>query len=323
MKVLVTGGAGYVGSHACLALAERGHDVVVFDSLARGRRDFVQWGELIEGDLNDAAAIADAVRAVAPDAVMHFAALISVGESVAEPVLYYRNNVLGSLNLLDAMRAAGVGRLVFSSTAAVYGAPVASPIPEDHPLAPINPYGATKLVVERMLADCDAAFGLRHVALRYFNAAGADPQGRIGEAHEPETHAIPLALEAAHGDPTAFAIFGTDYPTTDGTAVRDYIHVVDLAEAHVRALERLIGGGASLALNLGAGAGVSVRQVVAAVERVTGVALEPKQSPRRAGDPPELVADPSRARAALGWIPKRSDLDTIVADAWAWRQKQG
>jgi UDP-glucose-4-epimerase GalE len=238
---------------------------------------------------------------------------------VESPAKYYRNNVTGTLNLLEAMRAQGVDRLVFSSTAAVYGTPERTPIPEDHPLAPINPYGASKLMAERILQDCDAAYGLKSVSLRYFNAAGADPEGRIGEAHVPETHVIPLALEAAYAEPAAFRIFGTDYPTPDGTAIRDYIHVVDLVDAHVRALEHLASGGASAALNLGTGAGVSVREIVSAVERVTGRRLKPGETPRRAGDPPALVADPRRAEALLGWTPRRSDLDTIIADAWAWR----
>jgi UDP-glucose-4-epimerase GalE len=323
MKVLVTGGAGYIGSHACAALAARGHEVVVFDNLKHGRRDFVQWGELIVGELGKESSIAAALRDVRPDAVMHFAGLISVAESVENPAAYYRNNVVGSVNLLDAMRRCGVNTLVFSSTAAVYGTPVSTPIPEDHPLAPINPYGASKLMAEQVLKDYGAAFGLRHVCLRYFNAAGADPEGRIGEAHVPETHVIPLALEAAYGDPTAFKIFGNDYPTPDGTAIRDYIHVVDLAEAHVRALEHLAAGGASAALNLGTGTGASVRELVQAVERATGRALKPQNRPRRAGDPPSLVADPGRAKELLGWTPRRSNLDTIVADAWAWRLKQG
>jgi UDP-glucose-4-epimerase GalE len=254
---------------------------------------------------------------------MHFAALIAVGESVREPARYYQNNVGGTLNLLDAMRAAGTKTLVFSSTAAVYGTPVQVPIPEDHVKAPINPYGASKWMVEQILQDSDAAYGLRFAALRYFNAAGADPEGRIGEAHDPETHVIPLALEAALKDPTAFAIFGTDYPSKDGTAIRDYIHVADLADAHVRAIEKLAGGGASMQLNLGTGEGFTVKEVVAAVERVTGKTLKPRIAPRREGDPPSLVADSRKAQALLGWKAKRSDLDTIVKDAWAWRLKRG
>jgi UDP-glucose-4-epimerase GalE len=323
MKVLVTGGAGYVGSHACAALAARGHQVVVFDDLVQGRREFVQWGPLIEGDLNDPASIGGALEKVRPDAVMHFAALIAVGESVREPGRYYQNNVGGTLNLLDAMRAVGTQILVFSSTAAIYGTPVQVPIPESHPKAPINPYGASKWMVEQILQDHDAAFGFRFAALRYFNAAGADPEGRIGEAHDPETHVIPLALEAALKDPTAFSIFGTDYPSKDGTAIRDYIHVADLADAHVRAIERLAGGGASMQLNLGTGEGFTVKEVVSAVERATGKTLQPKIAPRRAGDPPSLVADPREAEKLLGWKAKRSDLDTIVSDAWKWRLKQG
>lgn len=323
MRVLVTGGAGYIGSHACAALAAKGHDVVVFDSLEHGHREFVQWGELIQGDLRNADSIAAVVKHVKPDGVMHFAAFIAVGESVENPAKYYRNNLGGSLNLLDAMRGAGVDKFVFSSTAAVYGVPNKDPIPEDHPKAPINPYGVSKLMVERALEDYDAAYGLRSAALRYFNAAGADPEGRIGEAHEPETHVIPLALEAALGDPSKFRIFGTDYASKDGTAIRDYIHVVDLADAHVRALEHLADGGASLRLNLGTGAGVSVREIVAAVERVTGKKLRPQETPRRAGDPPSLVADSSLCKRLLGWKPQRSDLDTIIADAWAWRLSRG
>jgi UDP-glucose-4-epimerase GalE len=322
MKVLVTGGAGYIGSHVCAALAARGYEVVVFDNLEHGRRDFVQWGELIVGDLCKERSIAAAMSAVRPDAVMHFAGLISVAESVENPAKYYRNNVGGSVNLFDAMRRHGVDTLVFSSTAAVYGTPQSTPIPEDHPLAPINPYGASKLMAEQILKDYGAAFGLRHVCLRYFNAAGADPEGRIGEAHVPETHVIPLALEAAYRDPTAFKIFGTDYPTPDGTAIRDYIHVADLAEAHVLALEHLASGGGSAALNLGTGRGASVREIVRAVERATGRALRPQERLRRAGDPPSLVAEPHHAKELLGWTPKRSDLDAIVADAWAWRLKQ-
>jgi UDP-glucose-4-epimerase GalE len=323
MKVLVTGGAGYIGSHACAALAAKGHEVVVFDNLAHGHRDFVQWGDLIVGDLRNAVEITAAMASERPDAVMHFAALIAVGESVENPAKYYQNNVGGSLNLLDAMRASGVDEFVFSSTAAVYGVPETDPIPENHKKAPINPYGATKLMVEQALGDYGAAYGLRHAALRYFNAAGADPEGRVGEAHEPETHVIPLALEAAIGDPTAFRIFGTDYDSPDGTAIRDYIHVVDLADAHVRALEHLAAGGDSLQLNLGTGKGVTVREIVAAVERVTGKSLKPREIERRAGDPPSLVADSRACRETLGWAPRRSDLDTIIADAWAWRLKRG
>ncbi len=322
MKVLVTGGAGYVGSHACAALAAKRIEVVVFDNLERGRRDFVQWGELIVGDLCDAAAIAAAVERVRPDAVIHFAALAYVEESTRRPDLYYRNNVEGTLNLLNAMRHAGVDVMVFSSTCATYGAPARLPIPEDHPQSPINPYGASKVMVERILKDFDRAYGMRHASLRYFNAAGADPEGRIGEAHVPETHVIPLALEAAIGDRRAFQIFGVDYPTADGTAIRDYVHVADLADAHVLALERLTSGGASLTLNLGTGAGVSVREVVDAVTRVTGVRLAPQERPRRAGDPPVLVSDTRRARELLGWSPQRSDITRIVSDGWAWRLKQ-
>ncbi|MGD2131565.1 MAG: UDP-glucose 4-epimerase GalE [Maricaulaceae bacterium] len=321
MKVMVTGGAGYVGSHACKALAAGGHDVVVFDNLDRGHREFVQWGELIEGDLCDGPAIAAALERVRPDAVIHFAALAYVGESVENPSLYYRNNVVGTLNLLEAMRAAGVNKLVFSSTCATYGEPESVPISEDHPQAPINPYGASKLMVERILKDYDNAHGVRSVALRYFNAAGADPEGQIGEWHEPETHLIPLAIDAAIHNPTAIKVFGTDYPTPDGTAIRDYIHVVDLADAHVRALDYLNAGGRTDAFNLGTGTGTSVMEILNAVEEVSGVRLKPQLGPRRAGDPPRLVAEASKAKSALGWTPARSDIGQIIADAWAWHRR--
>jgi len=316
--VLVTGGAGYVGSHACKALAAAGYRPVVYDSLERGHRWAVKWGPLEQGDLLDADALKRALARHKPAAVMHFAAYAFVGESVSAPGLYYRNNVMGTLSLLEAMREAGIGTIVFSSTCATYGVPQTPLLAEDHPQAPINPYGATKLMVERILADYRAAYGLRYAALRYFNAAGADPDGEIGEVHDPETHLIPLALKAARGTGDPLTIFGDDYDTEDGTCIRDYIHVGDLADAHIRALERLLGHDETIALNLGTGTGVSVRRLVEAVERVTGRAVPHSYGPRRAGDPPVLVAATGKAKATLGWVPQQSDIETIIRNADAW-----
>ena len=320
-SILVTGGAGYVGSHASKALAAAGCLPVVYDSLSRGHRNAVKWGPLIEGDLHDRPRLAEAMRAHRVDAVMHFAAFAYVGESVSCPELYYRNNVVGTLALLDAMREAGVGRMVFSSTCAVYGIPETVPIRETTARAPLNPYGETKLAIERALHWYGNAHGMRYAALRYFNAAGADPDGEIGENHDPETHLIPLVLRAALGSGEKLRIFGTDYPTRDGTAIRDYIHVSDLADAHVRALRYLAEGGDSIALNLGTGSGHSVREVVAAVERVTGRGVPQCEASRRPGDPPELVADATLARERLAWQPRYSDLDTIVRTALAWENR--
>lgn len=319
--VLVTGGAGYVGSHCCRAFAEAGWKVAVFDNLSRGWEDFVRWGSLIVGDLLDPPAIEGALEAVRPDAVAHFAAYAYVGESVADPGLYYRNNVTGTLNLLDAMRVAGVGRLVFSSTCATYGVPQRIPIDEDHPQAPINPYGRSKLMVERVLADHEAAHGLNYVALRYFNAAGADPSGELGERHEPETHVIPLAIAAAMRGDDSFRIFGDDFDTRDGTAVRDYIHVADLADAHLKALAWLGDGGRSDVFNLGTGVGTTVAEIAAAVERRSGRPLNRTVVGRRDGDPPALVAAAEKARRVLGWAPVQSDIDTIVQTAWRWHER--
>jgi UDP-arabinose 4-epimerase len=320
-SILVTGGAGYVGSHACKALAAAGYRPVVYDSLSRGHRSAVKWGPLIEADLHDRDRLVQAMRAHRVEAVMHFAAFAYVGESVDCPELYYRNNVVGTLSLLDAMREAGVATIVFSSTCAVYGIPETVPIRETTAKAPLNPYGETKLAIERALHWYGNAHGMRYVALRYFNAAGADPDGEIGENHDPETHLIPLVLRAALGDGEGLRIFGTDYPTRDGTAIRDYIHVTDLADAHVRALRCLAECGESLELNLGTGSGHSVREVVASVERVTGRGVQRYEAPRRPGDPPELVADATLARERLGWIPRYSDLDTIVRTALAWETR--
>ena len=323
--ILVTGGAGYVGSHACKALAAAGHAPVVYDSLARGHRELVRWGPLEVGDLRDAARLDEVFARHRPVAVMHFAALAYVGESVQDPGLYYRNNVGGTLELLEAMRRAEVGTLVFSSTCSTYGIPERMPIGEDTPQRPINPYGTTKLVVERALADFDAAYGLRSVSLRYFNAAGCDPDGETGEIHEPETHIIPRVLMAATGELAQVDIFGTDYPTPDGTCLRDYIHVADLAQGHVQALDYLERGGATTAINLGTGRAFSVREVIAAAERVTGRRIPVRETRRRAGDPPVLVADVRRARTTLGFAPRFTEIAPIIETAWRWhtRSKPG
>jgi UDP-glucose-4-epimerase GalE len=316
--ILVTGGAGYIGSHACKALARAGYEPVAYDSLVRGHRAAVRWGPLVEGDLADRALLAATLKRHRIAAVMHFAAFAYVEESVREPALYFRNNVINTLGLFEAMREVDVGRIVFSSTCATYGVPERVPIAEDTPQRPVNPYGEGKLMVERALRWLDPAYGFRYASLRYFNAAGADPDGEIGEDHEPETHLIPLILQAALKQRAQIAVYGTDYPTPDGTAVRDYIHVQDLAEAHVRALQYLEGGGASVALNLGTGSGHSVRETIASAERVTGLNIPKRDAARRAGDPPALVADARRARDVLGWRARLSDLDTIMATAWAW-----
>ncbi|HEV2549221.1 MAG TPA: UDP-glucose 4-epimerase GalE [Stellaceae bacterium] len=317
-RVLVTGGAGYIGSHAAKALAQAGYEPVVFDSLVRGHRAAVRWGPFIEGDLADRALLCESLRRFEIGAVMHFAAFAYVGESMTRPEFYFANNVVNSLNLLEAMREASVRRIVFSSTCATYGIPESVPIREEMPQRPINPYGESKLIVERMLHWYGVAHGFAHTALRYFNAAGADPDGEIGEHHEPETHLVPLVLDAALGRRPRVEVYGTDYATPDGTAIRDYIHVSDLAEAHVLSLEHLERGGASGAFNLATGQGHSVREVIAAAERVTRRAVPRRDTERRAGDPPALVADASRARQVLGWNPRFSDLDTIVATAWRW-----
>jgi UDP-glucose-4-epimerase GalE len=320
-SVLVTGGAGYVGSHACKALSGAGYLPVVYDNLSRGHREAVCWGPLVEGDLHDVPRLAAALRTHNIAAVMHFAALAYVGESMADPETYYRNNVGGTLALLTAMREAEVGTIVFSSTCAVYGVPDRLPIAETTATAPLNPYGETKLTIERALYWYTQCYGLRFAALRYFNAAGADPAGEIGENHEPETHLIPRVLRAALGTGDPVEVYGTDYATPDGTAIRDYIHVTDLADGHVRALGYLAGGGESGALNLGTGQGCSVRQVIAAVERIAGRPVPFRETARRAGDPPELVADPALARTRFGWQPRHSDLDTIIATALAWERR--
>jgi UDP-glucose 4-epimerase len=317
MHILVVGGAGYIGSHAVRYLQRAGHDIWVLDNLDLGHAAAVPQGRLIVGDLADRESLEEALRRQAIDAVMHFAAFASVPESVAEPALYYRNNVVGALNLLDAMRATGVTRIVFSSTCAVYGIPEAVPITEETPTRPINPYGFTKLVIERALTDYARAYGLGAAALRYFNACGAAEDATIGEDHTPETHIIPLVLQAALGQRTHVTITGTDYPTPDGTCIRDYIHVTDLADAHLRVLER-IEPGRLLIYNIGTGAGASVRQVVDAARRVTGREIPVVEGPRRPGDPPALVAAADAARRDLGWSPRYTAIEEIVASAWRW-----
>ena len=320
-RVLVTGGAGYVGSHACLALAEAGFEPVVYDDLSNGHAEFVQWGPLERGDIRDAAHLDAVFARHRPVAVMHFAALIEVGESVKAPGRFYDVNVRGAITLIEAARRAGVDKMVFSSTCATYGDPVRLPMDETHPQAPLNPYGRTKLMVEQALADYAAHAGFRSVSLRYFNAAGADEQGRIGERHEPETHAIPLAIQTALGQRKGFALFGDDYDTRDGTAVRDYIHVADLADAHRRALTYLIEGGETTALNLGTGTGTTVKELVETIRRTTNHPFLIEIAPRRPGDAPCLVADNGRALAVLGWRPTRT-LDDIVRSAWRWHARE-
>jgi UDP-glucose-4-epimerase GalE len=319
-KILVTGGAGYIGSVTTHHLLRRGFDVLVIDDLSRGHRENVAPERLHVLRLQDTDGVARLLDGV--DAVVHFAAYMAVGESIREPELYFSNNVGGTASLLEAMARAGVKRLVFSSTAAVYGNPEKVPIPEDARFAPVSPYGESKAIVEKILADLDRYSGLRSVALRYFNACGAEPEAGLGEAHDPETHLIPLLLRAAvTGEP--IQIFGDDYATSDGTCVRDYIHVGDLAEAHVTALDHLMADGASGAFNAGTGAGLTVMEVLQAVEEVTGKRVPYKIAARREGDPAELVADPSKLRQQLGWQPKRSDIREIVRDAWAYFQLSG
>ena len=317
MRILVVGGAGYIGSHAVRCLLRAGHDVRVLDNLSQGHAAAVPEGLLVRGDLDGRAALEATLRDLAVDAVMHFAAWTSVPESVADPARYYQNNLVGSLNLLDAMRAAGVRRIVFSSTAAVYGIPDAVPITEDTPTRPINPYGVTKLAIERAMADYSAAYGLGFAALRYFNACGAAEDASIGEDHAPETHLIPIILQVGLGRRERIAIQGTDYPTPDGTCIRDYIHVEDLAEAHRLVLER-IEPGSALTYNVGTGTGVSVRQVVEAARRATGHPIPAVEHPRRPGDPPALVASPAALARDLGWVPRYTDIDAIVRTAWRW-----
>lgn len=323
--ILVTGGAGYIGSHAVLSLQQAGYEVVVLDNLVYGHQDIVEkvlQVELVVGDTNDRALLDRLFASHSIAAVMHFAAYAYVGESVTKPDKYYRNNVTGTLTLLEAMVEASVKKFVFSSTCATYGVPTIVPIPEDHSQNPINPYGATKLMVERMLTDFDHAYDFKSVSFRYFNAAGADPEGRLGEDHNPETHLIPLVLMAALGKRDSIAIFGTDYPTPDGTCIRDYIHVTDLAQAHVLGLEYLLKGGNSEIFNLGNGNGFSVKDVIETARQVTGKSIAAVEHDRRPGDPPALVGSGEKARSLLGWAPQYADLSKILTHAWQWHQKR-
>ena len=319
--ILVVGGAGYIGSHMVKQLRREGFAVHVADDLSSGRREAVLGAPLHVGDIGDAAFVDRLLQEVRPAAVMHFASFIQVGESVADPAKYYRNNIAATLVLLEAMRTHGVTRFIFSSTAAIFGDPQYTPIDEAHPKAPINPYGRSKWFVEQMLEDFDRAYGLKSVCLRYFNAAGADPEGELGERHEPETHLVPLILQVASGRRPHIGVYGDDYPTADGTCVRDYVHVSDLCDAHLLALRQLLGGAGSARYNLGNGNGFSVREVIDTARRITGHPIPVVMEPRRAGDPPALVADAAAARAALGWTPRYADLQTIVAHAWACEQR--
>lgn len=320
-NILVTGGAGYIGAHACKALAKSGYTPVAFDNLVYGHEEAVKWGPLEKGDLSNTEALERVFQKYRPEAVMHFAAYAYVGESVQDPAKYYRNNVGGSLNLLDAMRASRVDKIVFSSTCATYGEPRQIPITEDHPQDPINPYGATKLMIERALRDYAQAYGLRAVALRYFNAAGADAEAEIGEDHDPETHLIPLVLEAAAGRRPHITVLGDDYDTPDGTCIRDYIHVTDLAEAHLRALEFLSEHSGFHAFNLGNGRGFSVKEVVEVAQQVTGRKILLEIGARRSGDPPRLVGDAKAAETGLHWKQGFGDLSKIIETAWHWHQR--
>jgi UDP-glucose 4-epimerase len=315
--ILVTGGAGYIGSHTCLTLAEAGYEVVVYDSLLNGHEAFVRWGPLEQGDVRDRERLAAVIAKHAPAAIIHFAALIEAGVSVRDPAPFYDVNVNGVLSLLDASRHNGAPPIVFSSTCATYGVPRTPTLDESHPQWPVNPYGWTKLCAERAIEDHCAAYGLRVTKLRYFNAAGAAPENRVGERHDPETHAIPLAIQAGLGRRPTFSLFGEDYDTRDGSAVRDYIHVLDLADAHVRAARQLIDGAPGDAYNLGTGSGTTVKELVAAIERVSSRPVPLVKAARREGDPPALVADSSKALAALGWKAGRS-IDEIVDSAWRW-----
>ena len=318
--MLVVGGAGYIGSHTCLDLANKGFQPVVYDNFSNGHREFVKWGPAEEGDIRDRARLDEVLAKHKPAAILHFAALIEVGESVKDPVSFYENNVIGTLTLLSAAQAAGVNAFVFSSTCATYGLPQSVPLDESHRQVPINPYGRTKYIVEQALADYDQYKGLRSVVLRYFNAAGADFEGRIGEWHTPETHAIPLAIDAALGRRQGFKVFGSDYDTRDGTCVRDYIHVLDLADAHVRAVEYLLRGGDSVALNLGTGTGTTVKELLGTIETVSNRPFPVEYVGRREGDSTTLVANNDKARDILGWSPQY-DLTGIIESAWNWHAK--
>lgn len=320
MKILVVGGTGYIGSHMVKMLGSQGHEVITFDNLSKGYRDAVLSGDFVEGDLANNQQLDNLFASIKFDGVMHFASFIEVGESVSEPASYYRNNVFNTQNLLDAMVKHGVNYFVFSSTAAIFGEPEYSPIDETHPKNPINPYGRSKLMVEQMLEDYGTAYGLKSVALRYFNAAGADPDAELGERHDPETHLIPLVLQAASGRRASISLFGQDYKTPDGSCVRDYIHVNDLCDAHLLALNKLKNSDKSLRYNLGNGHGFSVKQVIDTTEKITGKNIQVIYADRRPGDPAELVANATMAKQDLGWKPKFTDLEQIVETAWQWEK---
>lgn len=322
LNILVIGGAGYIGSHMVKRLGQLGCEVVTLDNLSGGFRDAVLCGEFVQGDIGDRGLLDRLLSGRRFDAVMHFASYIQVGESVREPMKYYRNNLSNTLNLLDAMQAHGIDKFIFSSSAAIFGEPQYTPIDEAHPQAPINPYGRTKLMVEQALGDYDRAYGLKSACLRYFNAAGADPEGQLGERHDPETHLIPLVLQAASGRRAHISVFGRDYDTPDGTCIRDYIHIEDLCEAHWLALQSLLDGKGSQSYNLGNGNGFSVQEVIDAALKVTGREIAVQEAPRREGDPARLVADSTLARQELGWQPRYAALETIIGHAWSWEQKQ-
>ncbi len=322
VRVLVTGGAGYIGSHVVAALRERGYAVLIYDNLSTGHRDAVSGGDLVVGDLADRPLLDRTLRDFRPDAVMHFAAFIEAGESMREPLKYYHNNAANTFTLLYAMDAADISSFIFSSTAAVYGNPTAALVSEDHAICPINPYGQAKAFVEQALLDASRARGLRYVSLRYFNAAGADPGGRFGERHDPESHLIPLALKAALGKRKRLSIYGNDYPTPDGTCIRDFIHVMDLAEAHLLSLQHLADGGASEVFNCGYGHGYSVREVIETAGRITGRSIPAETVERRPGDPAVLVADSSKLKQKLAWKPRYDDLSFIIRTAWEWERKR-
>jgi UDP-glucose 4-epimerase len=321
MKILVAGGAGYIGSHTAKELIKEGFEVVVFDNFSAGRKELLVGGELFEGDLMDKEAIKKAFEKKNIEAVLHFASLIQVGESYADPQKYYTHNLITSLNLLDVMLEAGVKYFVFSSSAAVYGEPLQNPIPESHPLNPFNPYGQTKFFVEKVIQDYERAYGLRFISLRYFNAAGADPEGQLGELHDPETHLIPNILLFLLGKKKKFEIFGTDFPTKDGTAIRDYIHVTDLAKAHVLSLKKLLKSSQSEFINLGTNRGYSVLEVVNKTEEITREKVLYTESPRREGDVPVLLASREKAEQILGWKLYHSNIETIIETAWDWHKK--
>ena len=321
MNILVTGGAGYIGSHCCKALSQKGFDPITIDNLVYGHKNFVRWGEFFQGDAGDPAHLKECLSQYKIDAVMHFAAYAYVGESVEDPLKYYENNLCNTIQLLHAVLENNIKYIVFSSTCATYGDPEIIPIDEDHPLNPINPYGKTKRMVEEILADYHAAYGLKYMSLRYFNAAGADPDAEVGEDHDPETHLIPLVLDVAAGKRKAIKIFGTDYKTPDGTCIRDYIHVNDLAQAHILALEQLIDGADSTVYNLGNSQGFSVLEVIERARKITGKNIAVENSDRRPGDPPVLIASNEKAVKELAWKPQYADLDDIIGTAWRWHQK--